>query len=64
MTHMQRMTMPPTSSEIQAVAVFEARYAKDSLGFVRWLMSEDATDEMNAARSVLERDAAVKGGVS
>jgi hypothetical protein len=53
--------MPPSSSEIQSVAAYEARYAKDSLGFVRWLMSADATDEMVATRGVLARDASSKG---
>lgn len=51
------MTIPPSAAETAAVAQFESTYAKDSLGFVRWLMSADATDEMTAARDVLDREA-------
>jgi hypothetical protein len=54
------MTIPPTAAETAAIAKFESTYARDSLGFVRWLMSADATDEMAAAAALLEKETNVR----
>ena len=53
---MTSMTIPPSAAETAALGRYESTYARDSLGFIRWLMSEDATDEMLTARAVLRKE--------
>lgn len=49
-------TLPPPPDETAEIEEYEARYAQDPLGFVRWLNKGNLTREARVAKTLLEKE--------